>query len=197
VLCIIMLSAAAMSSMIPRAVRFTPMLARTAVPTAARVSFARVPVAMPAMLARGYASGGGLSLEDIKTRITDVIKSFEKVDPNMVKPEAKFTDDLGLDSLDAVEVVMAIEEEFNIEIPDADADAITSVQEAINYISNTPDGMYGYDGVKTDPINPCSYLSIGMNLVLLSAYYFHASILQIVSTLLATEKWDFSTKQTT
>ena len=80
---------------------------------------ARMPVAVP-LMARGYASGGGPSLEEIKTRIADVIKSFEKVDPNAVKPEAKFTADLGLDSLDAVEVVMAIEEEFNIEIPDAD-----------------------------------------------------------------------------
>lgn len=56
-------------------------------------------------------------------------------------PQASFTADLGLDSLDAVEVVMAIEEEFNIEIPDADADAITSVQQAVDYISRTPDAV--------------------------------------------------------
>jgi hypothetical protein len=47
---------------------------------------------------------------------------------------------LGLDSLDAVEVVMAVEEEFSIEIPDAEADNITTVQEAIDYISKTPEG---------------------------------------------------------
>ena len=73
-------------SMIPRIARTTPMLARSAVPMAARVSLAataRVPVAMPTLLARGYASGGGPSLDEIKSRITDVIKSFEKVDPNM------------------------------------------------------------------------------------------------------------------
>lgn len=129
-------------SMIPRVARTSPMLARSAMPAAARVALAtpaRVPVVMPT-LARGYASGGGPSLDEIKSRITDVIKSFEKVDPNKVTPEAKFTADLGLDSLDAVEVVMAIEEEFNIEIPDADADNITSVQEAVDYIANTPDG---------------------------------------------------------
>ena len=56
-------------------------------------------------------------------------------------PQASFTADLGLDSLDAVEVVMAIEEEFNIEIPDADADAIASVQQAVDYISRTPDAV--------------------------------------------------------
>lgn len=109
-------------------------------PAVTRAPMARMPVAVP-LMARGYASGGGPSLEEIKTRIADVIKSFEKVDPNAVKPEASFTADLGLDSLDAVEVVMAIEEEFNIEIPDADADAITSVQEAVDYIANTPDAI--------------------------------------------------------
>lgn len=57
-----------------------------------------------------------------------------------ISTSAAFTTDLGLDSLDAVEVVMAIEEEFSIDIPDAEADNITSVQEAIDYISKTPSG---------------------------------------------------------
>ena len=126
--------------MIPRVARSSSVLSRASMPAVMRAPMARMPVAVP-LMARGYASGGGPSLEEIKTRIADVIKSFEKVDPNAVKPEAKFTADLGLDSLDAVEVVMAIEEEFNIEIPDADADAITSVQEAVDYIANTPDAI--------------------------------------------------------
>jgi len=67
------------------------------------------------------------------------LKAFEKVDPAKVTPTSSFTDDLGLDSLDAVEVVMAIEEEFGIEIPDEEADKITSVGEAISYISKQPD----------------------------------------------------------
>lgn len=127
-------------SMIPRVVRSSSVLSRASMPAVTHAPMARMPVAVP-LMARGYASGGGPSLEEIKTRIADVIKSFEKVDPNAVKPEANFTADLGLDSLDAVEVVMAIEEEFNIEIPDADADAITSVQEAVDYIANTPDAI--------------------------------------------------------
>lgn len=98
-------------SMIPRAMRVTPALARAA--PMARVSVTRMPVAFPAM-ARSYASASGPSLDEIKSRINEVLKSFEKVDPAQITPSASFQGDLGLDSLDAVEVVMAIEEEFNI-----------------------------------------------------------------------------------
>lgn len=76
-------------------------------------------------------------MHDITVRILDVLKSFEKVDSSKLTNNASFTSDLGLDSLDAVEVVMAIEEEFAIEIPDAEADEITTVQDAINYVANT------------------------------------------------------------
>lgn len=53
-------------------------------------------------------------------------------------PDARFKEDLDLDSLDSVEVVMAIEEEFNIEIPDSEADKIMSVADAINYVAHHP-----------------------------------------------------------
>jgi NADH dehydrogenase (ubiquinone) 1 alpha/beta subcomplex 1 len=56
-----------------------------------------------------------------------------------VTAESSFIKDLGLDSLDTVEVVMAIEEEFSVEIPDKDADAIQSVQQAIDYIVKRDD----------------------------------------------------------
>lgn len=55
-----------------------------------------------------------------------------------VSPSAKFKEDLDLDSLDAVEVVMAIEEEFSIEIPDSEADKILSIPDAIAYIVSHP-----------------------------------------------------------
>ncbi len=55
-----------------------------------------------------------------------------------VTPEAHFEKDLGLDSLDVVELVMALEEEFGVEIPDAEADKIASVSEAVNYIISNP-----------------------------------------------------------
>ena len=53
-----------------------------------------------------------------------------------VKPEASFVEDLGADSLDTVELVMALEEEFDIEIPDEEAEKITTVQSAIDYVQN-------------------------------------------------------------
>ena len=56
------------------------------------------------------------------------------VDEAEVTPEAKFIDDLGADSLDTVELVMALEEEFGIEIPDEDAEKIATVQDAVSYI---------------------------------------------------------------
>jgi NADH dehydrogenase (ubiquinone) 1 alpha/beta subcomplex 1 len=60
------------------------------------------------------------------------------VEAAKVVPDARFKEDLDLDSLDSVEVVMAIEEEFNIEIPDSEADKIMSVADAINYVAHHP-----------------------------------------------------------
>lgn len=65
------------------------------------------------------------------------MKNFEKVDAALVTPDVGFKD-LSLDSLDIVEVVMAIEEEFAIEIPDDEADKILSIKEAVDYISSHP-----------------------------------------------------------
>ena len=75
---------------------------------------------------------------EVTERIISVVKNFDQVDPNKVTPETKFVDDLGLDSLDVVEVVMAIEDEFAVEIPDIEADKISSIAEAIDYISTHP-----------------------------------------------------------
>ncbi|KAG8814740.1 hypothetical protein FRC17_000991 [Serendipita sp. 399] len=79
--------------------------------------------------AAAYSSGGGLSKEEIEARVLEVFKGFEKVNPTKLTTSARFKEDLGLDSLDSVEVVMAVEEEFSIEIPDAEADEITTVQQ--------------------------------------------------------------------
>ncbi len=62
------------------------------------------------------------------------------VDEAEVRPEASFTDDLGADSLDIVELVMAFEEEFDVEIPDDDAEKISTVRSAIEYIENVTAG---------------------------------------------------------
>ena len=74
----------------------------------------------------------------VSERIVTVVQNFDKVDPSKVSPSSKFADDLGLDSLDSVEVVMAIEDEFAIEIPDAEADKILSIEDAVEYISGHP-----------------------------------------------------------
>ena len=71
-------------------------------------------------------------------RIISVVKNFDKVDAAKVSAESKFSDDLGLDSLDSVEVVMAIEDEFAVEIPDTEADKIASIADATEYIAGHP-----------------------------------------------------------
>jgi acyl carrier protein len=69
-------------------------------------------------------------------KIKEIISKQLGVDMEKVTSEASFMDDLGADSLDTVELVMAFEETFNIEIPDEDAEKIVRVQDAINYIKN-------------------------------------------------------------
>ncbi|KAL1515842.1 hypothetical protein AB1Y20_002457 [Prymnesium parvum] len=75
---------------------------------------------------------------DVTERIMGCLKNFQKVDPTKVTPTSHFLNDLGLDSLDTVEVVMAFEDEFAIEIPDSDAEKIHSCEEAIKYIAQHP-----------------------------------------------------------
>jgi acyl carrier protein len=74
------------------------------------------------------------AVASIEQRVKEIIVEQLGVEENEVSPEASFIDDLGADSLDTVELVMAFEEEFNIEIPDEDAEGITTVQDAIEYI---------------------------------------------------------------
>jgi len=70
----------------------------------------------------------------VEDKVKKIIIDQLGVDEAEVTPEAKFIDDLGADSLDTVELVMALEEEFGIEIPDEDAEKIATVRDAINYI---------------------------------------------------------------
>ena len=71
---------------------------------------------------------------DIESKVKEIVCSQLEVAPDKVKPEASFIDDLKTDSLAVVELVLALEEEFGIEIPDEDTEQIKTVQDAINYI---------------------------------------------------------------
>lgn len=70
----------------------------------------------------------------VEEKVKEIISKQLGVDMKKVTAEASFVDDLGADSLDTVELVMAFEEEFNVEIPDEDAEKILKVQDAVKYI---------------------------------------------------------------
>ena len=73
--------------------------------------------------------------EEITTRVTALVVDHLGVDAGDVTPTASFIDDLGADSLDIVELVMAFEEEFGVEIPDDAAEKISTVGDAVSYVS--------------------------------------------------------------
>ncbi|KAF2233023.1 acyl carrier protein [Viridothelium virens] len=109
-------------------------------PRSSVISLRQLAPALSCQTIRCYSAGGALTKDEITGRILDLLKNFDKVqDASKLSPSSHFTNDLGLDSLDTVEVVMAIEEEFSIEIPDKEADAIHSVDKAVDYIQNQPD----------------------------------------------------------
>ncbi|KAI1310538.1 hypothetical protein EDD11_003710 [Mortierella claussenii] len=124
-----------------RAIRPSATLYRSAVLYKNPAVVASQGVARNAMVlnfARSYASAG-LARSDIEKRVLDILAGFNKIDSKKVSLQANFNNDLKLDSLDTVEVVMAIEEEFSIEIPDKDADEIKSAEQAVEYISKRDD----------------------------------------------------------
>ncbi len=95
----------------------------------------------PARSARESLSPGARAEENtfmasVDEKVKQIIVEQLGVDEGEVTPNASFVDDLGADSLDTVELVMAFEEAFDIEIPDEDAEKIRTVQDAINYIGS-------------------------------------------------------------
>ena len=75
-------------------------------------------------------------MSEVETQVKQIVVDHLGIDDDKVTPESKFIDDLGADSLDTVEVVMAFEEKFGIEIPDDAAETIQTVQNAIDFIES-------------------------------------------------------------
>jgi acyl carrier protein len=74
-------------------------------------------------------------MSDFESRLREIVTEQLSVDAEKITPESKFVDDLGADSLDLVEMIMALEEEFKVEIPDEDAEKIITVKDAQDYIA--------------------------------------------------------------
>lgn len=77
-------------------------------------------------------------MENVEQRVKKIVAEQLGVNEAEVKSESSFVDDLGADSLDTVELVMALEEEFDCEIPDEEAEKITNVKQAVDYINAHP-----------------------------------------------------------
>ena len=76
-------------------------------------------------------------MSDVIERVKKIVAEQLGVEESEIKDDSSFVDDLGADSLDTVELVMALEEEFETEIPDEDAEKITTVQQAIDYVNKS------------------------------------------------------------
>jgi acyl carrier protein len=90
--------------------------------------------AIGAMVAAASAPAPALAACDVRPRLVAIVAAHLGVDPEKVTDAARFIDDLGADSLDGVELVMAFEEEFEIEIPDWVAESISTVGQAVAYL---------------------------------------------------------------
>nr|XP_058145811.1 acyl carrier protein, mitochondrial-like [Dasypus novemcinctus] len=90
-------------------------------------------------LCRQYSDAPPLTLEGIKDRVLYDLKLYDKIDPEKLSVNSHFMKDLGLDSLDQVEIIMAMEDDFGFEIPDIDAEKLMGPQEIVDYIADKKD----------------------------------------------------------
>ncbi|XP_077172911.1 acyl carrier protein, mitochondrial [Paroedura picta] len=86
-----------------------------------------------------FSSLPPLTLDGIKERVLYVLKLYDKIDPEKLTANSHFMKDLGLDSLDQVEIIMAMEDEFGFEIPDVEAEKLLCPQEIVDYIADKKD----------------------------------------------------------
>ncbi|XP_038220726.1 acyl carrier protein, mitochondrial isoform X2 [Zerene cesonia] len=93
----------------------------------------------PKVAVRNYSGGPPLTIDLIKSRVLLVLQLYDKVNPEKLSLESHFIQDLGLDSLDHVEVIMAMEDEFGFEIPDGDAERLLRPKDIVQYICDKED----------------------------------------------------------
>ena len=77
-----------------------------------------------------------MQMEEVLAKLKDIVTDRLNVEEEQIKPEASFVEDLGADSLDIVELIMAFEEEFNVEIPDEKKKKIKTVKDTVEYIDS-------------------------------------------------------------
>ncbi|KAG9331135.1 hypothetical protein AGOR_G00221100 [Albula goreensis] len=98
----------------------------------------RVPGSL-VQVCRQYGDLPPLTLEMIQDRVMYVLKLYDKINPEKLQVASHFMKDLGLDSLDQVEIIMAMEDEFGFEIPDAEAEKLMTPEEIVQYIADKKD----------------------------------------------------------
>ncbi|XP_022916564.2 acyl carrier protein, mitochondrial isoform X1 [Onthophagus taurus] len=99
----------------------------------------RVLRTQPGPLKRCYSAKPPLTLKLIADRVLLVLKLYDKINPDQLALESHFINDLGLDSLDHVEVIMAMEDEFGFEIPDVDAEKLLKPADIVRYVADKED----------------------------------------------------------
>lgn len=113
---------------------------RTAISRALRAPAFTKPVAIARPQAiRFYAGFPALTRDLAKDRVLELLEGYDKVAGKEISESSSYIQDLGLDSLDVVEVVMEVEHEFNIQIPDHEADTLKTVGQTLDYILSQPD----------------------------------------------------------
>ncbi|TPX45547.1 hypothetical protein SeMB42_g03963 [Synchytrium endobioticum] len=115
----------------------SPFVAHARLAGPARAASCAVPLRLSAthQPSRCYSAGKGpLNIQDIEDRVLQLLRDFDKVEHSKLSLDSHFVNDLGLDSLDQVEITMALEDEFNIEIPDRDAEDIMTPRQAVEKI---------------------------------------------------------------
>ncbi|XP_050351369.1 acyl carrier protein, mitochondrial isoform X2 [Nymphalis io] len=88
---------------------------------------------------RNYSAGPPLTLDLIKSRVILVLQLYDKISPEKLSLDSHFINDLGLDSLDHVEIIMAMEDEFGFEIPDSDAERLLKPKDIVQYVADKED----------------------------------------------------------